>query len=120
MASQELTRIPFGMEVIFMPDPLMIVVWIGAGFVVGLIAAVIGASLFGRSLLSKARREAAQTISDAEREAASVIKEANTTIKEQRIHLREEAERESRELRKELVALEKRILAKEETSRASR
>ncbi|MCC6697280.1 MAG: ribonuclease Y [Candidatus Hydrogenedentes bacterium] len=98
-----------------MPDPLMIVVWVGAGFVVGLIAAVIGASLFGRSLLGKARREAAQTISDAEREAASVIKEANTTIKEQRIHLREEAEREARELRKELVALEKRILAKEET-----
>jgi ribonuclease Y len=97
-----------------MSDPL-IFVWIGAGFVAGLIAAVVGASLFGRSLLGKARRDAAQTISDAEREAASVIKEANTTIKEQRIQLREEAEREAREFRKELVALEKRILAKEET-----
>ena len=97
-----------------MSDPL-IFVWIGAGFVVGLIAALVGASLFGRSLLGKARRDAAQTISDAEREAASIIKEANTTIKEQRIQLREEAEREAREFRKELVALEKRILAKEET-----
>lgn len=97
-----------------MSDPL-IFVWIGAGFVAGLIVAVVGASLFGRSLLGKARRDAAQTISDAEREAASIIKEANTTIKEQRIQLREEAEREAREFRKELVALEKRILAKEET-----
>lgn len=97
-----------------MSDPL-ILLWIGAGFVAGLIAALIGASLFGRSLLGKARRDAAQTISDAEREAASIIKEANTTIKEQRIQLREEAEREAREFRKELVALEKRILAKEET-----
>jgi len=102
------------MEVYCMSDPL-ILLWIGAGFVAGLIAALIGASLFGRSLLGKARRDAAQTISDAEREAASIIKEANTTIKEQRIQLREEAEREAREFRKELVALEKRILAKEET-----
>jgi ribonuclease Y len=102
------------MEVQRMSDPLMFL-WIGAGFVAGLIAAVIGASLFGRSLLGKARRDAAQTISDAEREAASIIKEANTTLKEQRIQLREEAEREAREFRKELVSLEKRILAKEET-----
>jgi ribonuclease Y len=102
------------MEVQRMSDPLTFL-WIGAGFVAGLIAAVIGASLFGRSLLGKARRDAAQTISDAEREAASIIKEANTTLKEQRIQLREEAEREAREFRKELVSLEKRILAKEET-----
>lgn len=96
-------------------DPLTIAVWVGAGLLVGVIITVIGAQLMGKNLMGKARRQAAQTISDAEREAASILKEANTTLKEQRIQLREEAEREARELRKELVALEKRILAKEET-----
>lgn len=97
-----------------MVDPLTLL-WIGVAFLVGMVAAVVGANLSGRNLMGRARRQAAQTISDAEREAASIIKDANTTIKEQRIQLREEAEREARELRKELVALEKRILAKEES-----
>ncbi len=99
-----------------MPDPtIMIVVWIGAGILVGVIGTVLGASIMGKNLMGTARRQAAQTISDAEREAASILKESNTTLKEQRIQLREEAEREARELRKELVAVEKRIVAKEET-----
>ena len=68
----------------------------------------------GTSLTGRARREAAQIISDAEREAASTIKEAKTGIKEQQIELRAQFENEAREQRKELVALEKRILAKEE------
>ncbi|HRK33992.1 MAG TPA: ribonuclease Y [Candidatus Hydrogenedentes bacterium] len=97
-----------------MTDPL-IFVWIGAGLIAGVIGTVIGANLMGKNLLGSARRQAAQTISDAEREAASIIKESNTTLKEQRIQLREEAEKEARELRKELVGIEKRILGKEET-----
>ncbi|MBN2309146.1 MAG: ribonuclease Y, partial [Candidatus Hydrogenedentes bacterium] len=96
-----------------MSDPL-IFVWIGVGFVVGLGLFFVGGRLFGRSVMGKARRNAAQTVSDAEREAASIIKEANTTIKEQRIELRAQIEKEAREQRRELVALEKRILAKEE------
>lgn len=89
--------------------------WIVAAFVVGVVLTIVLARVMGGSLVGKAKREAAQTISDAEREAASTIKEANTTIKEQRIELRAQVEREAREQKKELVALEKRILAKEES-----
>ncbi|MBI4557804.1 MAG: ribonuclease Y [Candidatus Hydrogenedentes bacterium] len=90
--------------------------WIGpALFLFGIIVTVIGARLIGSGLLGKARRQAAQTISDAEREAASILKDANTSLKEQRIELRAQLEKEAREQRKELVALEKRILAKEES-----
>ncbi len=89
--------------------------WIGVGVLAGMVLSFIGARLFGRSLLGSARRGAAQTISDAEREAASVLKEANTAAKEQRIELRAQVEKEATERRRELVAIEKRILAKEET-----
>ena len=85
------------------------------GLVVGTIAAILGSRVMGSSLLGKARREAAQTLSDAEREAATTIKEANTTIKEQRIELLARVEQESKEQKRELLALEKRILAKEES-----
>jgi ribonuclease Y len=85
-----------------------------AWFLAGVAFAVVFATLIGRNLLGRARRQSAQIVSDAEREAAALLKDANTTIKEQRIQAREEAEREARELRKELVTLEKRILAKEE------
>ncbi|HIJ65984.1 MAG TPA: ribonuclease Y, partial [Candidatus Hydrogenedentes bacterium] len=88
--------------------------WIAAAFIVGCVVTMTATRLIGRSLIGKAKREAAQTISDAEREAASTIKEAKTTLKEQRIELRAQVEKEAREQRKELVALEKRILAKEE------
>jgi ribonucrease Y len=96
-------------------DPQVIAVWIGVGVLAGMVLSFIGARLFGRSLLGSARRGAAQTISDAEREAASVLKEANTAAKEQRIELRAQVEKEATERRRELVAIEKRILAKEES-----
>ncbi len=95
-------------------DPYVIL-WIAAGLVLGLITAAVGARIAGNGLLGRARREAAQKISDAEREAASIIKEANTAIKEQEIELRAKVENEAREERKEIAALEKRILSKEES-----
>jgi len=94
---------------------LMILVWIGVGILGGVVATFVVASLVGNGLVGKARRESAQLITNAEREAATLIKEANATVKEQGIEMRAQAEREAREMRKELVALEKRILAKEET-----
>jgi ribonuclease Y len=94
---------------------LLILVWIGAGIVAGVLLAFVGARLVGNGLVGKARREAAQIVSTAERDAASIRKDANTTIKEQSVELRAQVEREAREMRKELVALEKRILAKEES-----
>ena len=96
-----------------MSDPLTLL-WIGAGFAVGVILTMVGARVVGRNITSKARRDAAQTVSDAEREAASIIKDAKTSIKEQQIELRAQIEKEAREQRREIVALEKRILAKEE------
>ena len=85
------------------------------GVVLGVFSAIIGARVAGNGLVGKARREAAQLVTNAEREAAAITKEAKTSIKAQAVELREQAEREAREMRKELVALEKRILAKEET-----
>ena len=94
-------------------DPL-VYAWIVAGLAVGMLGAVITAHVIGHGLLGKSRREAAQIISNAEREAAAKTKEAYTTIKEREIELREQAELEAREMRKELLELEKRIIDKEE------
>jgi len=98
-----------------MPMDPLIFVWILVGIVLGLIGAVAGARVAGGGLLGKARREAAQKISDAERDAAARIKDANTQIKEQEIELRAKLDAETREERKEINAHEKRILAREET-----
>ena len=88
------------------------------GLVLGIVAGtgvtVIVLTLTGKSVLSQARREAAKSISDAEREAATIEKEAHTTAKEYRIQQREELEKEAKEARLELVKLEQRILQKEE------
>ncbi len=82
---------------------------------IGMAVTMVATRLIGRNLLGRARRDAAQTISDAEREAATILKEASTSIKEREIDLRERVEEESKRQRKELLALEKRILAKEES-----
>jgi len=92
----------------------LVLLMVGAGILGGVLLSVIVGRLVGSGLLGRARREAAQLITDAEREAASIIKDANTTIKEQSVELRAQVEREAREMRKELVALEKRIIGKEE------
>ncbi|HOZ48004.1 MAG TPA: ribonuclease Y [Candidatus Hydrogenedentes bacterium] len=86
-----------------------------AGLIVGIVFTVVGSRLRGGSSLGRARREAAQILSDSEREAATLLKEAKTAAKEERIELRAQMENEAKEQRKELVALEKRILAKEES-----
>lgn len=91
------------------------ILWIAGGSCGGVIATLIVAAIVRRSLLGKARREYEQTISDAEREAATILKEATTTVKEKEFDLRTRLEKEAREQRTELVSLEKRILAKEES-----
>lgn len=98
-------------------DPLLFH-WIGVvclGLVAGFFVAFIGATILGRGLLGSARREAAQTVSNAEREAASITKEAQTLVKEERIELRAQVERDAREQRKELGNVERRLQQKEET-----
>jgi len=95
---------------------LMIILGIIGGVFAGVLVAIIGAQIVGNGLVGKSRRESAQIVSNAEREAAAITKESQTAIKEQSIEQRAQVERDAREMRKELVALEKRILGKEETA----
>lgn len=94
---------------------LLIVGLSAAGVFLGMALTMIFSRLLGKNLMGRARLDAAQTISDAEREAATILKEATTTLKEQEIDLRQQVERESQRQRKELFTLEKRILTKEES-----
>ena len=93
----------------------LLILGIVGGLFAGILIAIVGGQILGNNLLGKSRREAAQILSNAEREAAAVTKEAQTSIKEQSIEQRAQLEDEAREMRKELIALEKRILAKEES-----
>lgn len=94
-------------------DPQQWALLAGA-LVVGVVLAVAITRLMGQSALSRARREAAQILSDAERDAAATTKEAKTALKEQEIELRERMEQDAAKQRGELLELEKRIIKKEE------
>ena len=94
-------------------DPQQWAFLVGA-LVLGVIATIAISRLMGQNILSKSRRESAQLISDAEREAAAVAKESKTTLKEQEINLRERAEKEANRKRTEALELEKRVVKKEE------
>ncbi len=85
------------------------------GVLLGGVAAMALMRVIGRSILGRARRDAAQTISEAEREAATILKEASTSLKEKEIDLREKVEKEAQRQRSELDDLKRRILVKEET-----
>lgn len=97
-----------------MSNPLILILGIVAGLVLG--GGVMAAleRLRANSYLSRAKREAAQKLSDAERDAAGIVKDARTSAKELEISLREKMDKEGRELRREVANLEKRVLAKEE------
>ena len=82
---------------------------------IGGVGMMVATRLFGRSLLRGAKRDALQTISEAEKEAAFLLKEASTSIKEKEIDLRQRVEEDSQRQRKDLLSLERRILAKEES-----
>ncbi len=94
-------------------DPQQWALLAGA-FILGVIALFLLSKVMGVSALSRARREAAQTVSDAEREAASVTKESKTALKEQEIDLRQRVEGEAQKQRADILDLEKRIVKKEE------
>lgn len=94
-------------------DP-MIFVGVLLGLAVGAIGVIVYGRTYGTNITGKAKRDAAQTISDAEREAAQIVRDGNTTVKELEVDLRRTMETEAREQRKEIGALESRILQKEE------
>lgn len=95
-------------------DPVSILIGIVAGAIVGVIVTTISARVMGSSLLGKSKRDAAQVVSESEREAATIVKDAKTKVKELEISLREKLDKEKKDQRKELSQLEARIVSKEE------
>ncbi len=94
--------------------PLVLVGIVVFFSIAGAVVASVAIRVHSNNLLGRAKREAAQTLSDAERDAAAMAKDAKTHVKELEIDLRAKLEQEGRELRKEISSLEKRILVKEE------
>ena len=98
-----------------MPENVQLVLLAaGVGLVLGWIVSAVMERVRSKGVLSRSRREAAQTISNAEREAAALQKEAQNRVKELEIDLRAKMEAEAREARKEVASYEKRLMAKEE------
>ncbi len=86
-----------------------------AGLTVGFLVAFALSQVRANSLVSRSKREAAQTSSNAERNAAVILKDAQTNMRALEMDLRARLEQEGRELRKEIANQEKRLVAKEET-----
>lgn len=85
------------------------------GAVIGAIVVFVLNQISAKSILSTARKESAQLLSNAEREAASAKKESRNEIKEQERDLRARMEKEGQRQRAEIDNLEKRLVKKEET-----
>jgi len=68
----------------------------------------------GNSSVSRAKREAAQIVSEAERNAAGLVRDGKNAAKELEISLREKLEQEKRESRREMAEVEKRLVTKEQ------
>jgi ribonuclease Y len=81
-------------------DPMTLVALV-AGVVVGTVGAIAYGRFYGNSITGKAKRDAAQTVSDAEREAAQIVRDAKTDVKELEVDLRRKMEQEARILQKE-------------------
>jgi ribonuclease Y len=86
-----------------------------AGALIGVFVTVVLARVRGKSMLSVAKREADQLLTDAEKDAASIRKDAKTQSKELEIELRAKLDKEGREQRRELANVEKRLQTKEES-----
>jgi ribonuclease Y len=97
--------------------PMEIVIPIAAaaaGLVAGIIIAMITAQFRGNSSVSRAKREAAQLVSEAERNASGIVRDGKNAAKELEISLREKLEQEKREARREMAEVEKRLVTKEQ------
>jgi len=93
---------------------ISIVIGLVVGALLGVVGALIAVKISANSILSRAQREYAQKLTDAEKECASLIRDAKARAREIELEMRQKMEEESRELRKEISAMEKRIQAKEE------
>ncbi len=97
--------------------PLDIVIPIAAGvggLVVGIVLWMVVAQFRSNSSVSRAKREAAQVISEAERNASGIVKDGKNAAKELEIALREKLEQEKREARREMGEVERRLVTKEQ------
>lgn len=91
-----------------------IIIGLIVGALLGVVITLIAVKISANSILSKAQREYAQKVTDAEKECASLIRDAKARAREIELEMRQKMEEESRELRKEISAMEKRLQAKEE------
>ncbi|MGC8739060.1 MAG: ribonuclease Y [Candidatus Hydrogenedens sp.] len=85
-----------------------------AGILFGILATFFVVRVRANSILSRAYREFAQKVTDAERESAAIIRDAKTRAREIEVEMRQKMEAEGREMRREIANLEKRIQSKEE------
>ncbi len=85
-----------------------------AGLVVGFLVDMILAQFRSNSSVSRAKRESAQLISEAERNASGIVRDGKNAAKELEISLREKLEQEKREARREMAEVEKRLVTKEQ------
>ena len=84
------------------------------GLAAGAALTLVLSMLRGQGIARKSKRDAAQVITDAEREAASILKDGKAAVKELEINLRARLEQEGRDLRKEMAEVERRLATKEQ------
>jgi ribonuclease Y len=86
---------------------------IAVGLVAGALVAAIAIAGLGATGIGKARRQRAEVLAEAEREAETFRREAQIEAREQAVKLRTEIEAEVSERRNQIIKIEERVLAKE-------
>ncbi len=85
------------------------------GLVAGVLITVLIARVSRNGLINQAKTQAAQIITEAERQAAIIIRDSKSSAKEMEAAVRERLDKEKQEFRRELNEIEKRLASKEQS-----